>query len=115
MKNRPLSVTVISWIFIGAGALGFFYHLSGFKTLRPFQYDLVWVCLVRLIAILCGGFMLRGHNWARWLLLIWIAYHVILSALHSVFGTVVHGFLLAVISYFLFRSRVTAFFREPKT
>jgi len=58
--------------------------------------------------------MLRGRNWARWLLLIWIAYHVILSGVHSLFQLVVHGLLFAVIAYFLFRPRASAYFRGAR-
>ena len=65
MNKRPLSITVISWLFVAAGVIGLAYHATEFKADRPFQYDVVWVCLVRLLAILCGVFMLRGSNWAR--------------------------------------------------
>ena len=83
MNKRPLSVTIISCLFIVAGAVGFAYHLTEFKAQGPFQSGIVGLCVVRLLAILSGVFMLRGCNWARWLLLVWIAYHVILSAFHS--------------------------------
>lgn len=112
MNKRPLSVTVIGCIFVAAGVIGFAYHVTEFKTQRPFEYGIVWVSLVRLLAILGGVFVLRGHNWARWLLLIWIAYHVILSAFHSPFELVVHGLLFAVIAYFLFRSHASEYFRS---
>ena len=36
------------------------------------------------LAIVCGVFLLRGHNWARWLALAWIAFHVVLSAFHAI-------------------------------
>jgi hypothetical protein len=111
LNKRPLSVTVIGCIFIAAGVIGFAYHVTEFKTLRPFEYDLLWVVLLRLLAILGGVFVLRGHNWARWLLVIWIAYHVILSAFHSWFEVVVHGLLFAVVAYVLFRQRASAYFR----
>src|SRR2546426_4292958 len=114
MNKRPRSITVISWIFIAAGVIGLSYHATEFKPQRPFQYDVVWVCLVRLLAIACGVFMLRGRNWARWLLLIWIAYHVILSGVHSLFQLVVHGLLFAVVAYFLFRPRASAYFRGAR-
>ena len=58
--------------------------------------------------------MLRGRNWARWLLLIWIAYHVILSGVHSLSQLVVHGLLFAVVAYFLFRPRASAYFRGSR-
>jgi hypothetical protein len=110
MNKRPLSITVISWLFVAAGAIGLTYHATEFMGQRPFKYDLVWVLVVRILAILCGVFMLRGRNWARWLLLVWIAYHVILSAFHSLSQLVMHGLLLVVIAYFLFRSQASAHF-----
>jgi hypothetical protein len=114
MNQRPRSVTVISFLFVAAGVVGFAYHATEFKAQHPLEYDLVWVCLVRLLAILCGVFMLRGSNWARWLLLVWIAYHVILSAYHSVFELVMHSLLFAVVAYFLFRQRASAYFRGAR-
>src|SRR6266571_6427856 len=114
MNERPRSITVISWLFVAAGAIGLAYHATEFKVDRPFQYDVVWVCLVRLLAILCGVFMLRGSNWARWLLLVWIAYHVILSAFHSLSELVMHILLFAVVAYFLFRPRASAYFRGTR-
>ena len=111
MTKRPLSVTIIGCLFVAAGMVGLVYHATEFTTTnRPFQ--LVLVCFVRLLAIVCGAFMLRGQNWARWGLLVWIAYHVVLSALHSVFEFVVHGLLLAVIAWFLLRPRASAYFRN---
>ena|SRR5438093_10722685 len=114
MKKRPLSITIISWLFVAAGVIGLAYHATEFTAQRPFEYDFVWVCFVRLLAILCGVFMLRGSNWARWLLLVWIAFHVILSAFHSRFELVIHGLLFAVIAYFLFRPQASAYFRGTR-
>ena len=111
MIKRPLSVTIIGCLFVAAGTVGLAYHATEFTSDRPFQYELVLVCLVRLLAIVCGAFMLRGHNWARWGLLVWIAYHVVLSAFHAVSEFVMHGLLLAVIAWFLLRPRVSAYFR----
>ena len=112
MNKRPISVTVIGCIFIAAGVIGFAYHVTEFKIQRPFEYEIVWVSLLRLLAIVGGVFVLRGSNWARWLVLTWIAYHVILSAFHSPFELVVHGLLFAVIAYVLFRPRAAAYFRS---
>ena len=112
MKKRPLSITVISWLFLAAGVIGFAYHVTEFKVRRPFENDAVWVCFVRFLAILCGVFMLRGSNWARWLLVGWMGYHIVLSALHSPLQLVVHGLLFAVIFYFLLRPTASAYFRN---
>ena len=115
MRRRPLSITIIGWLFVGAGTIGLAYHATEFKTQRPVEYDLIWVCIVRLLAILSGVFLLRGSNWARWLLLVWLAYHVILSAFHSLFELAMHGLLLGVIAYFLFRPQASAYFRGAST
>jgi hypothetical protein len=111
MNKRPLSVTVIGWIFIAAGVIGFAYHVTEFKTLRPFPNEIVWSASVRLLAVLGGVFVLRGHDWARWLLLAWIAFHVVLSAFHAWSELIVHGLLFVVVAYVLFRPRASAYFR----
>ncbi len=115
MNNRPLSVTIIGWLFIAAGAIGLVYHASELISRRPFSFYLVWVCLLRLMAIVCGVFLLRGSNLARWLLVIWIGYHVVLSVFQSWSSGAIHGLLLLVIAYFLFRSKVSPFFAAPVT
>jgi hypothetical protein len=110
MTQRPHSVTAISGLFIAAGAVGLAYHATELNSWQPFPYEAVWVCLVRLAAIVCGAFLLRGHNWARWGALVWLAWHVVLSVFHSLEGLVIHSLLLAVIGYFLFGTRAAAFF-----
>ncbi|RPJ61043.1 MAG: hypothetical protein EHM23_08345 [Acidobacteria bacterium] len=111
MNKRPLAVTIISWLFIVAGAIGLAYHATELTAEGPFDSEVIWVLFVRLLAVAGGVFMLRGYNWARWLLLAWIAYHVILSVFHSLSELVMHTLLLVVIAYFLFRPRVSAYFR----
>ena len=116
MTKRPLSITVISWIFMAVGIVGFAYHLlpqqvADTKQHHSVPYELAWICFVRLLAIVSGVFMLRGFNWARWLAVVWLAYHVVLSAFHSLTEFAMHGVLLAVIGYFLFRPQASAFFR----
>ena len=111
MIKRPLSITIIGWLFIAAGAVGLCYHAAEFKLGVPFQYDVLWVCLVRGIAIISGIFLLRGRNWARWLLLAWIGYHVVLSAFHSLSELITHAVLLAVVLFFLCRPHAARYFR----
>jgi len=115
MNRRPLDVTIIGCMYIVAGATGFAYHVTEFQAPHPLQYDLLWVEVLRLIAIVCGVYMLRGSNWARWLGLVWIAYHVVLSAFHSWSELVIHSLLCAAFTYFLFRARATLFFRAART
>ena len=114
MTKRPLSVTIIGWLFIVAGAVGLVYHGTEFKIGGPFKYELVMVCLIRLLAIVCGVFMLRGKNWARWGLLIWIAYHVVLSAFHTLSELVMHSLLFVIVAWFLLRPKASAYFRTAR-
>lgn len=114
MNRRPVSITLIGCLFLAAGIVGIAYHATDLSSQRALQNQLFWVLLVRLLAVVGGAFLLRGCNWARWLLLVWMAYHVILSALHSPLQLIVHGLLMVAIAYFLFRRQVSAYFRAPK-
>ena len=111
MNKRPNSITVVSWLFIAAGGVGLTYHASKFKVQPPLDYELLWICVVRLLAILCGVFMLRGRNWARWGAVVWLGYHVILSSLHTPYQLLMHSLLFAAVLYFLCRPRASAYFR----
>lgn len=111
MNKRPLSVTIIGCLFAAAGAIGLAYHLNELKPQHPFQYDIVWISLVRFAAIVAGVFMLRGSNWARWLALVWMLFHVVLSAFHSLQEFLIHALLFAVFVFFLLRPPATGYFR----
>lgn len=97
---RPLPVTIIGWVYIAAGLIGFLYHFR--EMLPPVERDTAWVELIRLTAILCGVYVLRGSNWARWLAVLWMAYHVVLSLYHTAGQVAMHGIFCIVIAYFLF-------------
>jgi predicted cobalt transporter CbtA len=112
MKKPPLAISILSCVFLAAGAIGLAYHFTDFKAQPRFQYELVWISAVRLTAIVCGVFMLRGNNWARWLALAWIAFHVVVSFFHSLQEVVVHSLLFLLIAYFLFRPEAGAYFRH---
>jgi hypothetical protein len=113
MKRRPLSLTIVGWLYIVTGALGFSYHLTDFW--KAFAGDLVWVELVRLTAIVCGVYILRGRNWARWLAFAWIAFHVILSAFHTMPQLLMHSLLCAILGYLLFRPASSRYFQNGGT
>jgi hypothetical protein len=115
MAKRPHSVTIISCVMIAAGVVGLVYHSREFKIQHPLQDGVLWISLVRLLAIVCGVFMLRRSNWARWLTLAWIAFHVVLSFFHSWQEVVMHGLLLAAFAYFLFRPQANEYFHASKS
>ena len=108
MTKRPLLVTIISCLYILAGTVGVVYHAG--ELLDPKDNDLYWVLVLRLSVIVGGIFTLRGANWARWLLLAWIAYHVGLSTFHSLSETLAHTLLFILTLYSLFNSRAKVYF-----
>src|SRR5438552_4134444 len=81
--KRQASITIAGWLFIAAGLLGVAYHAGELDVSHPFDFDVVAAAMVRILAIVGGVFVLRGRNWARWLLIGWLTYHVGLSAFHS--------------------------------
>jgi len=120
MKRRPLSITIISWIFIVFGSIAL---LSGVLPLADITFaqlipDLKkhWmVHLSRVLAVVAGVAMLYGRNWARWLLVIWIVFHLVISALPSVIQLALHAAIFTVILYFLFRRESSSYFLPGST
>jgi hypothetical protein len=113
---RPISITILAGVYIAIGIMGFAYH---FRELLGLQQDSVWVELVEVIAILCGVFMLRGRDWARWLALAWIAFHVVVSAFNSMHQFLMHSLICALIAWVLLHPTAARYFRlapvEPTT
>ena len=52
-----------------------------------------------------------GHNWARWLLVAWLAFHVVVSGFHSLSEMAAHAVLLIVVAYFLFTPPDSKYFQ----
>ncbi|HWP53919.1 MAG TPA: hypothetical protein VN476_07260 [Pyrinomonadaceae bacterium] len=117
MKQRPLSITIISWLFIVFGAIALvaglwpLIHLNGAQLVTDLEKHWM-VYLSRSAQIIAGVFMLYGQNWARWLLVVWLTFHVVIGALHSPFHFITHLLLFVVVLFFLFRPVASAYFRE---
>lgn len=110
MPKPPLSITIIAWLFIVAGVVGIVYHAAEIHLNALFGNDLLFALVVRLLAVVGGIVMLRGANWGRWLLIAWLAYHVVLSYFHSWPQTAMHAVLLVVIAIILFRPEANRYF-----
>ena len=106
--RRPLPITIIGCLFIVAGLVGLVYHLSE----TPLDHRIVLISIVRIIAIVGGVFLLLGHNWARWLMLAWLGFHVVVSAFHSVSEFMPHVVLLMVVGYILLGPPTSKFFQS---
>jgi hypothetical protein len=101
-------------MYIAVGIAGFAFHFSELRSKGAFQYDVLWAELIEVLAIVCGAFLLRGQNWARWLALAWIAFHVILSAFHALPEFAIHCLFCAVIAWILFRPQAVRYFRGAR-
>ncbi|HET9528332.1 MAG TPA: hypothetical protein VFO99_19305 [Pyrinomonadaceae bacterium] len=116
MKARPLSVTIISWLFMVFGSVALLsglLPLTGANTAQLIaEFKTHWmVHLSRLLQIAGGLFMLHGHNWARWLIVAWIVFHIVIGALHGWLQLLIHVVIFSVILFFLFRRNASEYFR----
>lgn len=111
---RPLPVTILAWVYIGVGTIGFVFHFRDIHASNAFRYDGIWIEVVEVLAILCGAFMLHGHNWARWLAIAWMAFHVVLSAFGAFREFAIHSLFFAAIAWFLFRPAALRYFRGER-
>jgi hypothetical protein len=122
MKPRPTSITVISWILIGTGAISLI--TSTWALTRPItkelmarnplplpvQYAMLYVGLV--VTITSGFAMLRGHNWGRLLYVIWsgVGFVIGLAFFTMKMGMIPGIVFYVVIVLFLFRPKANQFF-----
>jgi hypothetical protein len=109
MKKRPLAVAIIGWVYIVMNTVGFVYHAREF-TLHPFTFGVLGIEVVRVLGFVAGVWMLRGANWARWLALAWMAFHVGISYLNGWDKVVTHAVFLGVIAFFLLRGSANEYF-----
>lgn len=112
LNTRPLSVTVVACLYIVVGASGFVFH---FKELLARHPDAPLIELTELLGLVAGAFMLLRQNWARWLALAWITFHVILSAFHPLMELALHSLFLIVIAWVLLRPAAGRYFRGSDT
>ncbi len=104
-RRRPLEVWVAAGLFVAVGVIGLAVHSRELT-----QRDGVWVIATEALALVAGVFLFLGHNWARWLALAWMAFHVGLSFFHDRSELIAHGVIFAGIALLLFRADARRFF-----
>lgn len=115
MNQRPITVLIIGLLLLVTGVAGFAFHLYEVKPQHVFQGGNFWIFVVELVAIVSGVFLLRGKNWARWLAMAWIGFHVVISFFDSWSRVAVHAVFFLVFAYILFRHKANAYFRYQAT
>jgi len=108
---RPISVLVIGCLYLVVNVAGI---LSHFRGVLAGEQGSTWAEGTEFVGLVCGVFLLLGHNWARWLAVAWILCHVILSAMHSWGEAVMHGLFCVGIAWILFRPESSRYFRDAR-
>jgi len=109
MNRRPLSITLIAGLFTALGVAELVFGIS--KIHQRLGGDDALMLVVGIVALAGGILAYRGSNWGRWLILAWLAFHVALSIFHPTEHLVAHSLILALLAFFLFRPRASAYFR----
>jgi hypothetical protein len=112
LSKRPMAVTGVAWVLIVVGIGMFVFH---FPELLHLSWDGILIELLELLAVVAGAFMLRRQNWARWLALAWLAFHIALTLVPPFHGLVVHVLILAGIAWILLRPDAAEYFRRGAT
>ena len=107
--RRPVPVLVVACLFLTVGIIGAVYHIHDLR-----QPDGISIEITEILAIVAGAFMLRGSNWARWLALAWMAFHVGLSAFGPLRELAVHALIFAGIAWLLFLPESRQYFGGAK-
>lgn len=112
MMKRRLSVTILAWVFIVVGSLGLATGLIQLLTItsrgsllslnRHYLTESGLILLSGLVAAIGGAGLLHGFRWARWLCILWMAFHVVLSIWHSPVEVIFHLVMLIGMIYLLF-------------
>lgn len=127
MKNRPTSVTVIAWILIVLGSISLITTtvMIGNPTALalmkksplpiPLQYAINYIGIC--VMIVSGVAMLKGCNWARYLYVIWSIIGLVIGfATSPMKAMLLPGLVVvAVVVFFLFRPKASAYFLPDKT
>lgn len=110
MKKPPVSVIVVGVAFIACGLLDIWLGVAPVMSKSAYLAgDDLTVLSLGIIALLGSIYMLKGHNWARWLLAAWMAFHVALS-IRQPYALLGHAVIFALILAGLFNPAASAYF-----
>ena len=112
MKGRPIAVIIVSILLILTGCFGIANHIKDFSEPNANLSALIWVLFVRILAIVCGLLLLFRINWARWLAIAWLVYHILIGALNSTSEMIAHIVILILVSVLLFLPASSKYFQN---
>lgn len=71
-----MAVWVVAALYMGVGIITAAMSLAGLFAHRAYSVE---SGLAGLVAIVASAYMQQGSNWARWLALMWMGFHVAIS------------------------------------
>jgi hypothetical protein len=108
----PIPVMIVASVYLLVGVAGFAYH---FNELTAGHRDAVGIELTELLAVVSGVGLLLRRNWARWLALAWVVFHVLISIFHPLQELLIHMALCALIAWLLFLPATSAWFKGAQS
>ena len=111
-RTRSWSVIVVGVIFLALGVLDIARGLAPLFASAPHWHmaaDDVEVLAIGIAAIVGGVYLLKGRNWARWLLAVWMAFHVAIS-IGQPRQFIAHLVIFGCIAFVLFRPGASKYF-----
>lgn len=106
-----MSITVLAAIYLIVGVVGFVFHGREILAHHMLRSEDLLVELTEAIAFIAGVFLLRGRNWARWLAVAWMVFHVVLSVFGPISALLLHAVFCVAIAWILFRADAAHYFR----
>jgi predicted MFS family arabinose efflux permease len=112
--RRPIpSVAAVGALFLLLGVLDLYRGIApllGTARGAHLAGDDVLVLAIGVAALVGGIYVIRCRNWARWLLALWMAFHVAISAGQPAkLGA--HLVIFGFVAFLLFRSKASECFR----
>jgi hypothetical protein len=111
-RTTQRSVIAVGVLFLVLGALDLYRGVAPLLASAPrwqMGGDDVMVLAIGVAAIVGGIYVMRGANWARWLLAVWMALHVAIS-IGEPRALLGHVVIFGFVAYLLFNSRASVHF-----
>jgi hypothetical protein len=115
-RPRSWSVIAVAVIFLALGVLDIARGLAPLFASAPHWHmaaDDVEVLAIGIAAIVGGVYVLKGRNWARWLLAVWMAFHVAIS-IGQPSALIAHLVIFGCIAVLLFRPAASPYFTRTE-
>ena len=111
-RKRPVVVLIIGLLFIAVGLLDVWLGVSPLTSQQAhLASDDLLVSSIGIAALVGAIGVLKGYNWARWLLSAWMAGHVALS-IRQPHALLAHLVLFGLVLVGLFHPAASTWFRR---